>query len=112
MGHEEVRAEEPRDKGDLMVRPDSDSTNDEAADERVLPLRPVPRGGLTPRLCTTATANVANGDWGEVPIAIAEGEREANPGVGAGAEQRDEPDTEHEDLLVEEEPDQIYSKKG
>jgi hypothetical protein len=32
------------------------------------------------------------------------GEREADPGAGAGVEQIDEPDTEHEDLHVEEEP--------
>jgi hypothetical protein len=43
-------------------------------------------------------------DWGEAPVAIAEGERAADPGIGAGAEQIDEPDTEHEDLSVEEEP--------
>jgi hypothetical protein len=43
-------------------------------------------------------------DWGEAPVAIAEGEPEADPGVGAGAEQIDEPDTEHEDLPLEEEP--------
>jgi hypothetical protein len=43
-------------------------------------------------------------DWGEAPVAIAEGEREADPDVGAGAEQMDEPDTDHEDLPVEEEP--------
>jgi hypothetical protein len=43
-------------------------------------------------------------DWGEAPIAIAEGEREADPGSGAGAEQIDEPDTEYENLPVEEDP--------
>jgi hypothetical protein len=43
-------------------------------------------------------------DWGEAPVVIAEGEREADPGIGAGAEQIDEPDAEHEDLPVEEEP--------
>jgi hypothetical protein len=43
-------------------------------------------------------------DWGEAPVVIAEGEREADPGVGAGTEQIDESDTEHEDLPVEEEP--------
>jgi hypothetical protein len=43
-------------------------------------------------------------DWGEAPVAIAEGEREADPGVGPGAEQIDEPDMKHEDLPVEEEP--------
>jgi hypothetical protein len=45
-------------------------------------------------------------DWGEAPVAIVEGEREADPGAraGAGVEQIDEPDTEHEDLHVEEEP--------
>jgi hypothetical protein len=43
-------------------------------------------------------------DWGEAPVAIAEGERESDPGVGAGAEQIDEPDTEHGDFPVEEEP--------
>jgi hypothetical protein len=43
-------------------------------------------------------------DWCEAPVAIAEGEREADPGVGAGAEQIDEPDMEHEDLPVKEEP--------
>jgi hypothetical protein len=43
-------------------------------------------------------------DWGEAPVVIVEGEREADPGVGTGAEQIDEPDTEHEDLPVEEEP--------
>jgi hypothetical protein len=42
--------------------------------------------------------------YGEAPVAIAEGEREADPGVGAEAEQIDEPDTEHEDLPVEENP--------
>jgi hypothetical protein len=35
---------------------------------------------------------------------MAEGEREVDPGVGAGAEQIDEPDMEHEYLPVEEEP--------
>jgi hypothetical protein len=43
-------------------------------------------------------------DRGEAPIAIAEGERETDSGVGAWAEQIDEPDTEHEDLPVEENP--------
>jgi hypothetical protein len=43
-------------------------------------------------------------DWGEAPVAIAEGEREADPGIGAGAEQIDEPDTEYEHLPVKEEP--------
>jgi hypothetical protein len=45
-------------------------------------------------------------DWGEAPVAIVEGEREADPGAGAGAgvKQIDEPDTDHEDLPVEEEP--------
>jgi hypothetical protein len=43
-------------------------------------------------------------DWGEAPVAIAEGERKTDPGAGAGAEQIDEPDPEHEDLPVEEEP--------
>jgi hypothetical protein len=49
-------------------------------------------------------ANVANGRLGEAPVAFAEGEREADLGAGAGAEQIDEPYTEHEDLPVEEEP--------
>jgi hypothetical protein len=43
-------------------------------------------------------------DWGETPVAVAEGEREADHGAGAGAEQINEPDREHEDLPVEEEP--------
>jgi hypothetical protein len=43
-------------------------------------------------------------EWGEAPVAIAKGEREVDRGIGAEAEQIDEPDTEHEDLLVEEEP--------
>jgi hypothetical protein len=43
-------------------------------------------------------------EWGEAPVVIAEGEREADPGAGAEAEQIDKPDTEHEDLLVDEEP--------
>jgi hypothetical protein len=43
-------------------------------------------------------------DWDEAPVAIAEGDREADPGAGSGAEQIDEPETEPEDLPVEEEP--------
>jgi hypothetical protein len=43
-------------------------------------------------------------DWYEAPVAIPDGEREADPGAGAGAEQIDEPDTEHDDLTIEEEP--------
>jgi hypothetical protein len=43
-------------------------------------------------------------DWGQAPVAIAEDEREADPGIGARAEQIDEPDTEHKDLPVEEDP--------
>jgi hypothetical protein len=43
-------------------------------------------------------------DRGEIPGAMAEGEREADLGVGAGVEQIDEPDTECEDLPVGEEP--------
>jgi hypothetical protein len=43
-------------------------------------------------------------DWGETPVAMVEGEREVDPGAGAGVEQIDEPDTEHENLPVEEEP--------
>jgi hypothetical protein len=43
-------------------------------------------------------------DLGEAPVAIAEGEGEVDPGVGAGAEQMDEPDMEHDDLPVEDEP--------
>jgi hypothetical protein len=43
-------------------------------------------------------------DWGEAPIAMPEGEREADPGVGAGAVQIDEPVMEHEDFPVEGKP--------
>jgi hypothetical protein len=43
-------------------------------------------------------------DWGDAPVAIVEGEREADLDAGAEAEQIDEPDTEHEDLPVEDEP--------
>jgi hypothetical protein len=43
-------------------------------------------------------------DWGEAPVMIPDDERKADPGVGAGAEQIEELDTEHEDLPVEEEP--------
>jgi hypothetical protein len=43
-------------------------------------------------------------DWGEAPVAMSQGEREADPDVGAEVDQMDEPDTEHENLPVEEEP--------
>jgi hypothetical protein len=44
-GHGEVRAEEPRHRGDLMGRSDSHSTNDEAEHERVIlvPVKPMPQ---------------------------------------------------------------------
>jgi hypothetical protein len=43
-------------------------------------------------------------DWDEAAVVIAESEREADPGAGAEAQQKDEPDTEHGDLPVEEGP--------
>jgi hypothetical protein len=43
-------------------------------------------------------------DWCRAPVAIPEGEREIDPNVGASVESIDEPDAEHEDLPVEEEP--------
>jgi hypothetical protein len=80
--------------------------NDEAEDERVVlvPVKPMPQWrppspGRAPRRWLRWRMK----DWGEAPVAIAEG-READPGVGAGVEQIDEPDTEHDDLPVEEEP--------
>jgi hypothetical protein len=42
-GHWEVRAEEPGDKGDLMARSNSDSTDDEVEDDRVVPVKPMPQ---------------------------------------------------------------------
>jgi hypothetical protein len=43
VGHGEVRAEGPGDRGDWMARSDSDSTDDEAEDERVVPVKPMPQ---------------------------------------------------------------------
>jgi hypothetical protein len=51
-------------------------------------------------------------DRGEAPVAIAEDGREADPDVGAGAEHMDEPDTEHRDLQIEDDPWRVYSEKG
>jgi hypothetical protein len=87
VGHGEVRAEDPGERGDLMARSDSDSTDDEAADERVvlvpvkpmLQWRPHPPGRAPPQRLTWRLE-----DQGEAPVAIAEGEREADPGAGAG----------------------------
>jgi hypothetical protein len=36
VGHGEVRAEDPRERGDPMARSDSDSRDDETKDERVI----------------------------------------------------------------------------
>jgi hypothetical protein len=45
VGHWEVRAEDPGERGDLMARSDSDSVDDEAEDERVVlvPIKPMPQ---------------------------------------------------------------------
>jgi hypothetical protein len=45
MGHGEVRAEDPGERGDLMTRLDSDSADDDAEDERVVrvPVKPMPQ---------------------------------------------------------------------
>jgi hypothetical protein len=77
VGHGEVRAEDPGERGDLKARSDSDSTDDEAKDERVVlvPVKPMPQwmphpsGRAPPRRLTWRMKN-----WGEAPIAIAEGE--------------------------------------
>jgi hypothetical protein len=105
--HAEVRAEHPGERGDLMARSDSDSADDEAEDERVVlvPVKPMPQWRpRPPRRAPPRRLTWRMKDWDEAPLAIAEGEREADPGAGAGAEQVDEPDAEHEDLPVGEEP--------
>jgi hypothetical protein len=89
VGHGEVRAEEPGERGDLMARSDSDSTDDEVEDVRVVlvPVKPRPQwmphasGRAPPRRLTSRME-----DWGGAPVEIAEGEQEADPGVGAGVE--------------------------
>jgi hypothetical protein len=45
MGHAEVRAEDPGERGDLMAGSYSDSADDQAADEGVLlvPVKPMPQ---------------------------------------------------------------------
>jgi hypothetical protein len=45
VGHGEVRAGDPGDRGDLMARSDSDSADDETKDERVVlvPVKPMPQ---------------------------------------------------------------------
>jgi hypothetical protein len=43
VGHGEVRAEDPGERGDLVARSDSDSTDDGAEDERVVPVKPMPQ---------------------------------------------------------------------
>jgi hypothetical protein len=45
MGHGEVRAQDPGDRGDLMARSDSDSAHDKAEDGRVVlvPVKPMPQ---------------------------------------------------------------------
>jgi hypothetical protein len=45
-GHEEVQAEEPGDRGDLIARSVLDSTDDQANDERVVPVKPIPQWRL------------------------------------------------------------------
>jgi hypothetical protein len=93
VGHGEVRAENPGERGGLMARSDSDSADDEAEGERVVlalvkPIpqrRPHPPGRAPPRHLTWRAE-----DWGEAPVAIEEGEREADPAVEAGAEQINE----------------------
>jgi hypothetical protein len=85
--HGEVRAEDPGERGDLMTRSDSDSADDEAEDERVVPVksmsqwRPHLPGRAPPRRLTWQMEN-----WSEAPVGIAEGEREADLDVGAGAQ--------------------------
>jgi hypothetical protein len=77
VGHEEVGAEDPGERGDLMARSDSDLADDEAEDERVVlvPVKPIPQwrphpaGRAPPRRLTWRME-----DWGEAPVAIAEGE--------------------------------------
>jgi hypothetical protein len=115
MGHGEVRAEQPAERGDLMARSDSDSADDEAHNERVAQLavkpmpqwRPHPPGRALPRRPTWRME-----DWGEARVSIPKAQREADRGAGAGAGQIYEPDTEHEDLPVEEGHGQVYSNKG
>jgi hypothetical protein len=48
MGHGEVRAEDPGERGDLMARSESDSADDEAEDERLVlvPVKPMPQWRL------------------------------------------------------------------
>jgi hypothetical protein len=77
VGHGEVRAEDPGERGDLMTESDSDSADDEAEDERVVlvPVKPMPKwrphppGRAPPRRLRWGME-----DWGEAPVAIAESE--------------------------------------
>jgi hypothetical protein len=43
MGHRKVRPEEPEDRGHLMARSDSYSTDNEAEDERIVSIKPMPQ---------------------------------------------------------------------
>jgi hypothetical protein len=105
-GHWEVRAEDSGERGDLMARSDSDSADDEAEDERVIlvSVKPMPQRRLhPPGRASSRRLTWQMVDWREAPVAIQEGERETDPGVGAEAEQIHESDTEHKDLPVEHE---------
>jgi hypothetical protein len=67
-----------------MALSDLDSADDEAEDERVVlvSVKPMPQwrphspGRAPPRRLTWRMEN-----WGEAPVTIAEGEREADPGA-------------------------------